>query len=111
MAQPIIIYHDLLINRKNWKNLCRSWKNGRLPHALLFHGPAGTGKEGHALEMAALLNCTAAQEKEPCGSCPSCKKTKSFQHENMKLILPLHRGKIKSIDDPVTKSFSDSALK
>ena len=106
-----MISSDLLINTKNWSRIIRSWKNGKLPHALLFHGPSGSGKEGHALELAALINCTAPQEEGPCGDCPSCKKTKSFQHENVKLILPLPRGKIISRDDPVTKAFSDSVLK
>ena len=106
-----MITTNLLLNKKNWNRLVHSWKTGKLPHALLFHGPAGTGKEGHALELAGLLNCTASENDEPCGICPSCKKTKSFQHGSVKLILPLPRGKIKSSDDPVTKAFSDSLLK
>ena len=106
-----MISTDLLLNKKNWNRLVHSWKTGKLPHALLFHGPAGSGKEGHALELAGLLNCTASENDEPCGICPSCKKTKSFQHGSVKLILPLPRGKIKSSDDPITKAFSDSLLK
>ena len=106
-----MINSDLLINTKNWSRITRSIKNRKLPHAFLFYGPAGVGKEGHALELAALLNCTTPKKKEPCGSCPSCKKTKSFQHESMKLILPLPRGKIKSSNDPVTKAFTGSVLK
>ena len=106
-----MITTNLLLNKKNWNRLVHSWKTGKLPHALLFHGPAGTGKEGHALELAGLLNCSASENDEPCGICPSCKKTKSFQHGSVKLILPLPRGKIKSSDDPITKAFSDSLLK
>ena len=106
-----MINSKLLINNKNWNRLVHSWKVGKLPHALLFHGQAGTGKEGHALELAGLLNCTASENDEPCGICPSCKKTKSFQHGSVKLILPLPGEKIKSSDDPITKAFSDSLLK
>ena len=106
-----MINPDLLINKKNWSRIIRSWEKGKLPHALLFHGPAGSGKEGHAVELAALLNCTAPRDEEPCGSCSSCKKTKSFQHGSVKLILPIPRGKIKSSDDPVTNAFSDYVLK
>ena len=111
LAHPKMINPYLIINKKNWSRLIRSWKNTKLPHALLFHGPDGSGKEGHAVELAALLNCTALRDEEPCGSCPSCKQTKSFQHGNVKLILPLPRGKIKSSDDPVTNAFSESVLK
>ena len=105
-----MINPNLLINKKNWNQLINPWKNGKLPHALLFHGPEGSGKEGHALELTALLNCTTLSGDEPCGSCQSCKQTKSFQHGSVKLILPIPRGKIKSSDDPVTKAFSDSVL-
>ena len=106
-----MINSNLLVNNKNWQRLVRSWNSGKLPHALLFHGSEGVGKEGHALELAALLNCPAATENGSCGNCPSCKKTKSFQHGNVKLILPLPRGKIKSSDDSSEKAFSESSLK
>jgi len=106
-----MINSNLLINNKNWKRLVHSWNSGKLPHALLFHGPEGVGKEGHALELAALLNCAKATETRSCGSCPSCKKTKSIQHGNIKLIIPLPRGKIKSSDDSAEKAFSNSSLK
>ena len=49
LAHSLMISSDLLINNKNWQRLSRSWNSGKLPHALLFHGPEGTGKEGHAL--------------------------------------------------------------
>ena len=101
-----MIYSNLIINKKNWKHLRHSWKSGRLPHALLFYGPQGTGKEGHALELAAMLNCNEVQDEGSCGNCPSCKKTISFQHESVKLILPLPRGKITSSNDSPMKAFS-----
>jgi len=104
MAVIEMIYPKLIINSKNWKHLYHAWKIGRLPHALLFHGPQGTGKEGHALELAAMLNCTGGNPP-PCGSCPSCKNTKSFQHGSIKLILPLPRGKISSSNDSSMKAF------
>ena len=89
LAHSLMISPDLLINNKNWKRLSRSWNSGTLPHALLFHGPEGTGKEGHALELAALLNCSDISNDNPCGNCPSCKKTKSFQHGNVKINIDL----------------------
>ena len=99
-----MIFPELIINSKNWSYLCQARKSRRLPHAILFHGPQGTGKEGHALELAAMLNCTE-EDKSPCGHCPSCKKTKSFQHESVKLILPLPRGKISSSNVSSMKAF------
>ena len=62
-----MIYPQLIINNKNWKHLYHAWERGRLPHALLFMGPRGTGKEGHALELAAMLNCKEIQDKSTLG--------------------------------------------
>ena len=59
-----MISPELIINRKNWDRFIRLWKNGKLPHALLFHGPGGSGKEGHALELTALLNCSLPKNED-----------------------------------------------
>jgi DNA polymerase-3 subunit delta' len=46
---------------------------GRLPHALLLHGPDGVGKERFAAVVAAGLLCRGpAADLRPCGACPEC---------------------------------------
>ena len=106
-----MIYSDLIINKKNWDQLVRAQQFNKLSHAFLFHGPAGCGKEGHALELAAFLNCSNRANYESCGICPSCKKTKTFQNQNIKFIIPLPRGNIKTRSDSVDKAFSGATLK
>jgi DNA polymerase-3 subunit delta' len=45
----------------------------RLPHSLLFSGPAGLGKNSFAQRFAAGLLCaTPAENGAPCGKCKSC---------------------------------------
>ena len=105
-----MIYDSLLIHHKIWNNLLSSVNSGRLPHALLFHGNDGTGKEAHAIELAALINCEYPAENGACGDCPSCKKIKSFQHGNIKLILPFPRGKISSSDDPSIRGLTEKNI-
>jgi DNA polymerase-3 subunit delta' len=105
-----MIYSNLLINNKNWNHLGRTWFEEKMPHALLFHGPEGSGKEGHALELAALIQCNSKKSNESCGQCISCKKTKALNHNNIKLIIPLPRGKIQARTDSIDKAFSESAL-
>ena len=46
-------------------------RSGRVPHALLFQGPAGVGKATAARAFAAGLNCEGTGAV-PCGLCPSC---------------------------------------
>ena len=107
MVGTKMIFPELIINKKNWNHIFHAYNNNKLPHALLFHGPEGVGKEGHAIELAAMLNCKNILDNAACGNCSSCKKTKSFQHENVKLILPLPRGKIASSNDSPIKAFKN----
>jgi DNA polymerase-3 subunit delta' len=64
-------------------------KAGRLPHALLFIGPAGVGKNSLALALAASLNCAGPDpDASPCGHCPSCRKIARDIHPDLTTLTP-----------------------
>jgi DNA polymerase-3 subunit gamma/tau len=52
--------------------LLNALKHNRLPQALLFTGPRGTGKTSTARILAKSLRCTNSHDFVPCGECPSC---------------------------------------
>lgn len=65
---------------------------GRLPHALLFSGPAGIGKRKIAHVLAAALLCGAGDA--PCGSCTSCQQMRlGDSHPDYYELVPEQRGK------------------
>ena len=70
------------------ERILSSIKNDRMPHAFLFYGKEGTGKEAFTLEIAKLLNC----EKGPyiiCGKCSQCIKIGKLEHPDVKFIFPI----------------------
>ncbi len=73
--------------------LIRALEHNRVPHAYLFNGPIGVGKEALALEMTKALFCKSSDEK-PCDECSSCKRIASFQHPDVIYIFPSSTKKI-----------------
>ena len=79
-----MIYQNLIINKNIWSKLEAMFHSNKIPHALLFHGASGIGKEAHAIELASLLNYKTKADLE---------KIKIFQHPNINLITPLIKDK------------------
>lgn len=52
--------------------LTNALKKGRVPHALLFTGPRGTGKTSSARLLAKSLRCESPVDFQACGKCESC---------------------------------------
>lgn len=63
--------------------------SARLPHALLFTGPRGGGKNSLARALASAVNCLQPQpDGGPCGECLSCRKVDRDIHPDLKSIAP-----------------------
>lgn len=64
--------------------------NGRLPHALLLEGVAGTGKFQLARAAVQYLHCTnRTAEGDSCGRCPSCVQHQTFNHIDTVFSFPV----------------------
>lgn len=72
--------------------LRRALEDNRLPHALLFHGPAGVGKATCAGILAQALNCEAGGFKDACGTCVSCRKVSRGLHPDIIWMTPEGKG-------------------
>ena len=73
-----MIYNNLLIHENIFDELLSKVSNKKISNAYIFHGQEGTGKEAHAIEFFASLNCNNNTE---CSDCSSCNKVKTLQHE------------------------------
>ncbi len=60
---------------------------GRVPHALLFSGPAGVGKATAAREVAKALLC-AGGPAAYCGSCGPCRRVDAGTHSDLYILAP-----------------------
>ena len=96
---------DLLINQERpIRILTTLLKNRTLPHALLFIGTAGVGKQAAALALAMACNCqgetsgsvledghdqdTDRPALKSCGVCKSCRKIMANNHPDIIQIQP-----------------------
>lgn len=80
----------------------RAMRSNRLPHAYLFHGPDGVGKEKFAIGLAEVLLCSQPVEKTlegdqasvfraerarvGCGTCQACHLVAAGTHPDLHLI-------------------------
>ena len=71
----------------------RAMLGSRLPHALLFAGPAGVGKTTLALDLAAALLCQApAGDVRPCRTCRGCRMVEHGNHPDLHRLAPVGAG-------------------
>ena len=52
-----MIYNNLLLNKGIFDQLINYFKSDRIQNAYIFHGENGIGKEAHAIEFFAAMNC------------------------------------------------------
>jgi DNA polymerase-3 subunit delta' len=69
-------FQDFFGNETTVRHLRESIAQGRLPHALIFTGPRGSGKYTLALMLAQAVNCLQPTESDGlpdfCGVCRNC---------------------------------------
>lgn len=76
--------------------LQQAYRTDRLPHGLIFGGPAGVGKGTTARALAALHLCLAPNGTAPCGTCDSCRVLAADNHPDFAVV---HRKLIRQIPD------------
>jgi|SRR5699024_10689305 len=81
-----------------YKQLQQLTVQERLPHALLFVGPTGLGKQELALTFSQFLHCHSPKGTLPCDTCDACTLFNAGSHPDHLLVAPEEAGKAILID-------------
>lgn len=86
-----MIFEEVIGHEEPRRALARLLASGKIPHALLFHGPEGVGKRLVADLFAASLLCEAPRRPsgEACGQCLSCRKVAHGNHPDLLVVTRL----------------------
>jgi len=80
--------------------------DGRVPHALLLHGPAGSGKFMLARAFAQYLHCEhPSPDGEPCGACHACLSHEAMSHVDTLYVYPV--VKTEKLKEPISNDYLD----
>lgn len=84
------------------RHLIDEVREGRPPHALLIHGPRGTGKLALATAYARYLNCQHPDGDDACGRCENCRLFDKLNHPDTHFVYPVIKkkssGEVTSVD-------------
>ena len=99
------MYFSQVIGQEAVKqHLLQMASEDRIPHAMMFCGPQGSGKLPLALAFAAYLLCEHPSGKERCGQCRSCQMLQTWAHPDLHFSFPVYKKK------PTDNTLSDDYL-
>ena len=84
--------------------------DNRVPHALMFSGPDGSGNLPAAFAFIQYLFCKNKTNEDSCGVCASCLKTGKLIHPDVHLVFPISKSKDVKTSDDLIKDFREAFI-
>ncbi len=78
------------------RHLTQSVDAGRVSHAQLFTGTAGSGALAVAVAYVQYLCCRHRSGGDSCGECPDCRQIAALAHPDLHLVFPVNKQGKKS---------------
>ena len=78
------------------RHLTQSVDAGRVSHAQLFTGTAGSGALAVAVAYVQYLCCRHRSCGDSCGECPDCRQIAALAHPDLHLVFPVNKQGKKS---------------
>lgn len=82
-------FKDITGHKEEIAKLRAMVNSGRIPHAILLHGPSGIGKMSVARAFIQYVFCINRQDGDSCGKCPSCMQTSKHNNPDVHYVYPV----------------------
>jgi DNA polymerase III subunit delta' len=92
VVKNMIALRNFIGNARAVEILKRAIQQDRVPHAMIFAGPAGIGKCTLALLLAQRLNCLSPVKDEACDRCSACNRIQAVIESRNLQCLSLKSG-------------------
>ncbi len=100
-------FADIIGQAELKRHLTSSVDAGRISHAQLFTGAAGTGTLPLAIAYAQYINCRNRHDGDSCGECPSCRQIEALAHPDVHFVFPVNKQGKKSGEVVLSSGFMD----
>ena len=84
-------FSDVIGQEEIKQRLRRMVSEDRVPHAMMFCGPQGSGKMALAVAFASYLLCRDRTDGDSCGACRQCVMTGKLAHPDLHFSYPVIR--------------------
>ncbi len=98
-------FKDIIGQEELKRHLVRAVDTGRVSHAQLFTGRAGSGALALAVAYVQYLCCRHRHDGDSCGECPDCRQIAALAHPDLHLVFPVNKQGKKSGEAMLSDEF------
>jgi DNA polymerase III subunit delta' len=86
LAGELINFEQILGQQSATEAISKAYRSNRLPHGMIFAGPAGVGKATTARALGGLFLCEKPRQLAACGKCDSCRVLAAGNHPDFHVV-------------------------